>query len=62
MAIELVCEECGSVLRAPDGAAGRVGRCRECGREIRVPTPEDRIQLGDHLVDAIEPGLQVRWR
>ena len=44
MTIELVCEECGTVLHAPDGAAGKVGRCRECGRQIRVPTPDEAEQ------------------
>jgi hypothetical protein len=39
MSIEVVCEQCGTVLRAPDDAAGRVGRCKSCGQRIRVPAP-----------------------
>ena len=43
MTIELVCE-CGTVLRAPDSAAGKEGRCKACGRMLRVPTPKRRQQ------------------
>ncbi len=62
MTIELVCE-CGTVLHAPDEAAGRQGRCRDCGRMIRVPTPEEQLAARDRQLDpryARRSGLDER--
>ena len=36
MSIKFNCE-CGKVVSAPDTAAGRMGKCPGCGRQIRIP-------------------------
>ncbi|UCG31802.1 MAG: hypothetical protein JSU68_09045 [Phycisphaerales bacterium] len=51
MSIEVVCEQCGTVLRAPDDAAGRVGRCKSCGQRMRVPTRRQQAEREAREVD-----------
>ena len=38
-AIQFNCSECGQVMKAPETAAGRKGRCKACGNVERVPRP-----------------------
>jgi GYF domain 2 len=40
MPIRLVCEACGSALRAPDGSSGRKGECPSCGVTLRIGVGE----------------------
>lgn len=35
MAIEITCQ-CGRVIKAPDSAIGKKGRCKGCGREVEI--------------------------
>lgn len=37
MTIEFACPHCGASLQAPEGAAGRQGRCRACGQTVVAP-------------------------
>lgn len=37
MAIKVVCQGCGAKFNAPDGAAGKRGKCPKCGEAIVVP-------------------------
>jgi hypothetical protein len=37
MAIDVRCPECGSVLKAPEQAAGKKAKCKKCGTSFRVP-------------------------
>ncbi len=37
MPIEFACEECGSVLRVPDGTSGKRSRCPTCKHEQEIP-------------------------
>jgi len=44
VSIELRCEGCGKMLRAPRGAAGKRKKCPACGHELYVPPPEDEVE------------------
>jgi hypothetical protein len=44
MAIEFHCEHCGRMVRAPDDAAGKRGRCPSCHQTVYIPTPSDQIE------------------
>jgi DNA-directed RNA polymerase subunit RPC12/RpoP len=37
MSISFQCDKCGGKLKVPDAAAGRKGRCRNCGLPVMVP-------------------------
>lgn len=39
MPIELHCPQCQKMIRAPDAAGGRHGKCPYCGNSIYVPMP-----------------------
>lgn len=48
MSIELHCPKCGKLIRAPDNAGGKHGRCPYCKESVYVPLPpaqEDEIGL-----------------
>jgi hypothetical protein len=44
MSIELHCPQCEKLIRAPDEAGGRHGKCPYCGRKVYIPMPEDQIE------------------
>ena len=35
--IRLKCPGCGKVLKAPDSAAGKVAKCKQCDKRLRIP-------------------------
>ncbi len=37
MSVEVPCPQCGSILRAPAGSAGRKARCKKCRHGFRLP-------------------------
>ena len=41
MSIELHCTKCGKLVRAPDEAGGRRGKCPYCQESVYVPMPHD---------------------
>lgn len=41
MSIELHCPQCQKLIRAPDNAGGRRGKCPYCGGSVYIPTPPD---------------------
>ena len=49
MAIEFHCEHCNHLIKAPDDAAGRMGRCPHCQNTNYIPRPsapgEDELLL-----------------
>ena len=48
MSIELHCPKCGKLIRAPDNAGGKHGRCPYCKESVYVPLPpaeEEEIKL-----------------
>ena len=48
MPIEFHCSHCGKLVRAPDTAGGRRGRCPYCEQSVYIPTPlgpEDEVPL-----------------
>lgn len=38
MSIELHCPSCNRLIRAPDGAGGRKGKCPHCQNKVYIPT------------------------
>ena len=44
MAIELHCNHCGKLVRAPDDAGGKHGKCPTCHQSVYIPTPADQIE------------------
>ncbi len=48
MSIELHCPQCGKLIRAPDDAGGRRGKCPNCKNSVYIPmppAPEEEIKL-----------------
>ncbi|MHC4696950.1 MAG: hypothetical protein ACYTFA_09420 [Planctomycetota bacterium] len=41
MSIEIHCTKCGKLIRAPDEAGGRRGKCPYCQESVYVPMPHD---------------------
>ena len=41
MSIELHCSKCGKLIRAPDEAGGRRGKCPYCQESVYIPMPHD---------------------
>ena len=44
MAIEFHCDHCGKLIRAPQDAAGRQGKCPHCQQSVYIKTPSDQIE------------------
>lgn len=44
MSIEFHCDHCGRLVRAPDDAGGKRGKCPTCHQPVYVPTPSDQIE------------------
>lgn len=53
MSIEVPCPNCQSVLKAPDGMAGKKARCKKCQHPFRIPGqpagPVDSVADSEHL-------------
>lgn len=43
MPIELHCNHCGKLVRAPDDAGGKHGKCPACHQSVYIPTPSDQL-------------------
>jgi phage FluMu protein Com len=43
MPIELHCNHCGKLVRAPDDAGGKHGKCPSCHQTVYIPTPPDQL-------------------
>lgn len=58
MPIELHCNHCGKLVRAPDEAAGKHGTCPACHQSVYIPTPDDRLEvLG---LEPVDPDFERR--
>lgn len=44
MPIELHCNHCGKLVRAPDDAGGKHGKCPACHQTVYIPTPSDQLE------------------
>jgi len=44
MAIEFHCDRCGKLVRAPENAGGRHGKCPSCHQSVYIPTPDEQIE------------------
>jgi hypothetical protein len=45
MKIAFTCEHCGHHFAVDESLAGKHGRCKNCGQEMNVPSPEFRLEL-----------------
>lgn len=45
MSIELHCPQCEKLIRAPDNAGGKHGKCPYCAAEVYIPVPFDDSEL-----------------
>lgn len=59
MTIEVHCDHCGRLLRAPRESAGKRATCPACGQDVYVPTPHDELEELD-LVPLDESDEQQR--
>jgi len=55
MSIRFKCE-CGKVVSAPDTAAGRMGKCPGCGKEIRIPVAGTGQEPGGQVPGGLNLG------
>ncbi len=46
MSIQVVCTQCGKKLIAPDQAAGKKGKCPDCGTVFQIPAPNPSQTIG----------------
>ncbi len=44
MSIEFHCPKCGALVKAPDDAGGRRGKCPSCEQSVYIPTPADQLE------------------
>lgn len=44
MAIEFHCSHCGKLVRAPDDAGGKRGKCPSCRQTVYIPMPSDQLE------------------
>jgi hypothetical protein len=44
MSIEFHCNQCGKLVRAPDEAGGKHGKCPACHQSIYIPMPTDQVE------------------
>jgi DNA-directed RNA polymerase subunit RPC12/RpoP len=44
MSIEFHCSHCGKMVRAPDDAGGKRGKCPSCHQTVYIPMPSDQVQ------------------
>jgi len=55
MSIELHCPKCSKLIRAPDGAGGKRGKCPYCGESVYIPMPDlDEGEIGLAPIDEEE--------
>lgn len=47
MSIELHCNHCGKLVKAPDEAAGKHGKCPSCHQMVYIPTPSTELETFD---------------
>jgi phage FluMu protein Com len=44
VSIEIHCDHCGKLIRAPEGAGGKRGKCPYCEQSVYIPTPPDELE------------------
>jgi len=58
MPIQVTCASCGTKANAPDSAAGRRGKCKNCGDIVEIPLPSAMpAQNNSHAPQQMPPGL-----
>lgn len=58
MPIELHCNHCGKLVRAPDEAAGKHGSCPACHQSVYIPTPSEKLDPLD--LAPVDPDFERR--
>ena len=63
MPIELHCDHCGTLVRAPDDAGGKHGKCPTCHQSVYIPMPDEQLEPLDIApVDDVSESEQARLR
>ena len=63
MSIELHCPKCSKLIRAPDNAGGKHGKCPYCQGKVYIPMPPDENEeIGLAPIDAEEERQMVQAR
>src|SRR4051794_3736104 len=62
MPLQVPCPHCGAKLKAPDNAAGKKVKCKQCGQGFRIPgvplagsAGDDDIPMADLVEDVPAP-------
>lgn len=45
MSVKFHCSHCNKLIKAPDEAGGKHGKCPYCKQEVYVPTPDDQLDV-----------------
>ncbi|CAN5432544.1 hypothetical protein BH11PLA2_BH11PLA2_36650 [soil metagenome] len=63
MSVEIPCPQCGSILKAPEGMAGKKARCKKCQHSFRIPgsepTTEPNLGPETHTASIGEESTQL---
>jgi len=63
MSIELHCDHCGRLVRAPDDAGGKHGKCPSCHQSVYIPMPSEQVEpLEIAPIDETEEQERARLR
>lgn len=63
MSIEIHCPKCSRLIKAPDNAGGKFGKCPYCQEKVYVPSPADQIdEIPLAPIDAAEEQKDAELR
>lgn len=60
MSIQFTCPSCHIAMQAPDDAAGKTKRCRNCGGTVTVPSPAVDFPIADLVKPS--PAEPTTWK
>ncbi len=60
MAVEVMCPECGTRLKAPESKAGKKAKCGKCGGRVRIPgTSSSSLEESDDSIPMASPVAEI---
>ncbi len=63
MSIELHCPKCSNLIKAPDNAGGKHGKCPYCQNKVYIPTPaSDDDEISITPIDTEAERLEAKMR
>ncbi len=60
MPVKFHCGKCGKLIKAPDEAGGRRGKCPYCQQSVYIPSPPDQIDVVPLAPDEVEDDQRSR--